>query len=74
MKPFPLSALIGSLVLAAQSGCSNEGNQQVTESAADYVLMNGRIYTVDDENPWAEVLGVRDGELVYVGDAAGAPR
>ena len=43
-----------------------------TPIAADWVLTNGRIYTVDDDQPWAEAVVVRDGEFIYVGDDAGA--
>ncbi|UYG07410.1 amidohydrolase [Halomonas sp. M4R1S46] len=38
---------------------------------ADTVLRDGSLYTVDAENPSAEALAVRDGEIVYVGDEAG---
>ena len=40
--------------------------------AADWVLTNGRIYTIDDSLPWAEAVAIRDGAFVYVGDNAGA--
>lgn len=38
---------------------------------ADLVFTNAKIYTVDDANPLAEAVAVRDSEIVYVGDAAG---
>ena len=38
---------------------------------ADLVLTQGAIYTVDDTNPWAEALAVRDGAIVFVGSNAG---
>ena len=41
-------------------------------SAADVVLLNGRIYTLDDERPWAEAVAIENGRFVYVGDADGA--
>jgi predicted amidohydrolase YtcJ len=40
--------------------------------AADLVLKNGYIYTVDGRRTVAEALAVRDGRIVYVGDDAGA--
>ena len=40
--------------------------------AADRVLTNGRIYTVNAVQPWAEAVAIRDGEFIYVGDNAGA--
>lgn len=40
--------------------------------AADTVLRNGAIYTVDPAQPWAEALAIAEGILVYVGNDAGA--
>ncbi len=59
-----LTAAIG-VVLA---GCS----ESVPAPGADYVLTNGKVYTVNEEQPWAEAIAVRGDEIVYVGDAAGA--
>ena len=36
-------------------------------SAADRVLLNGRIYTADTSNPWAEAIAIRDGKIAFVG-------
>jgi hypothetical protein len=38
---------------------------------ADYVFANGKIYTVNEKQPWAEALAVKGNKIVYVGDAAG---
>lgn len=35
---------------------------------ADLVALNGRIFTVDDSNPWASAVAVKDGRFVHVGD------
>ena len=43
-----------------------------TSPAADTVFLNARIYTVNEEQAWAEALAIRDGRIVYVGDTAGA--
>lgn len=37
-------------------------------NAADYVFANGRIYTVNEQQPWAEAVVVGDNKIVYVGD------
>src|SRR5579872_34137 len=34
---------------------------------ADIVLHNGRIYTVDPSNPWAQAIAIRDGKIAFVG-------
>ena len=38
-----------------------------TEMPQEYVLTNGAIYTVNRNQPWAEALAVRNGEIVAVG-------
>lgn len=43
-----------------------------TQEAASYVFTNGKVYTVDEAQPWAEAVAVKDNMIVYVGDAAGA--
>ena len=40
--------------------------------AADVVLQNGRIYTVDAERSWAEAIAVTGDRISYVGSDAGA--
>ena len=39
---------------------------------ADSVYVNGRIYTVNESQPWAQALAVRGKRLLYVGDDASA--
>ena len=38
--------------------------------AADLILRNGRIYTVDRARPWAAAVAVRNGSFIAVGDDA----
>jgi len=38
---------------------------------ADTMFFNGKIYTVNEAQPWAEAVAVRNGEIVYVGDENG---
>ncbi|MSP11867.1 MAG: amidohydrolase [Chloroflexi bacterium] len=38
------------------------------------VFVNGKIYTVDAHQPWAGVLAMRQGTIVYVGDDVAAAR
>ncbi|MDH3907506.1 MAG: amidohydrolase [Gammaproteobacteria bacterium] len=40
--------------------------------AADAVYLNGKIITVDDANPKATAVAIKDGEIIYVGDIRGA--
>ena len=41
-------------------------------SAADLVLTNGRVYTVDPSNPWVEAVVIENGTLGFVGSNEGA--
>ena len=42
-----------------------------TTESADLVVTGARIYTSDQQQPWAEALAIKDGRFVYVGDASG---
>lgn len=42
--------------------------------AADAVYLNGRLYTVSDDQPWAEALAIKDGRITYVGSGQEAQR
>lgn len=48
------------------AACSGPAKQ------ADHVFTNGYIYTVDQENPEAEAVAVKDGKIIFVGSAADA--
>ncbi len=61
---------LGCALIVSTWGCSGDHTVAVKD-AADYVLTNGKIYTVNDEQPWAEAVAVRGNEIVYVGDKSG---
>jgi hypothetical protein len=58
--PFP------ALVIGAVCGCSGEAPAPPV-AAADIVLRNGGIYTVDASRRWAQAAAIRDGVIVAVG-------
>ncbi len=61
--------VIGAIsVLVIASGAFAEAKEQ----EADWVLTNGKIYTVNQQEPWAEAIAIRGGKIVYVGDNTGA--
>ncbi len=43
-----------------------------TSNAADTVFLNAKVYTVNEAQPWAEAVAIRDGTIVFVGDTADA--
>lgn len=48
------------------SGCSkNTVNTSTTK--ADLVLTEGKIYTLNKQQPWAEAIAVKEGKIIYVG-------
>jgi len=61
----PRFVILATIILALS------GLASATEPA-DTVALNGKIYTVNEKQPWAEALAVRGGEIVYVGDDKGA--
>jgi predicted amidohydrolase YtcJ len=45
---------------------------QSASTHADVVVLNGRIYTADAARPIVQAMAIRDGRVVFTGDAAGA--
>jgi len=71
VERLPISCFILWIQLFYGAGTSLADQAQVTP-VADVLITNARIYTVDPENPWAQVVAVANGHYIYVGDAAGA--
>jgi hypothetical protein len=65
MKNLTRVAATAGLFLAV--GCSSE---RPTDESADVVYTNGRIYTVDEAQPWAEAVAIKDGKFLVVGAKA----
>ena len=57
----------GVLALAMLAACRST-------PAADLVIRNARVYTVDSAQPWAEAVAVRGERIVYVGPDSGIKR
>ncbi len=59
-------------VLLFVTACSQSNNGRSEESSnlspmADLILRNGVIYTVNEAQPWAEAVVVKDGVIIFVG-------
>jgi hypothetical protein len=60
------------LVAACQSstdGAAPQSAQPPAAAAADLVIRDARVYTLNPQQPWAEAVAVRDGIIVAVGSA-----
>ena len=57
--------LVLTFLLLLVAGCAGPPD------SADLVLNNGRIYTGDKANPWAEAVAIRDGRIIKVGNDDG---
>lgn len=60
------------LTALALSGCGNSEPQESQElpliTSATTVFTHGNIYTVNPQQPWAESVAIKDGNIIYVGD------
>ena len=63
---YPARRACGALLLAFLAGASGCA-QADTDNPADTILHGGTIVTLDDANPSAEAVAVRDGRIVAVG-------
>lgn len=60
--------------LAGVSACQPSAPSADAAGAADLVLKNGRIYTVDASRAWATSVAIRDGRITAVGKDADTAR
>ncbi|WP_420582751.1 amidohydrolase [Reichenbachiella sp.] len=63
-----LSLLVTMLIALVITSCKTESKQE----AADMVFTNGNIYTINEAQPSAEAVAVKDGKIVFVGSTADA--
>ncbi len=62
--------ILGSLLLAALTALC--ASVSFAADPADIVFTGGKVYTVNEKQPWAEAVAVKGNKIVYVGDNAGA--
>lgn len=69
---FKSGALASTRAIAAASALFVFSSSAAYAAAqkADLVLVNARVYTVDDKHPWAEAVAISDGKIVAVGSKA----
>jgi len=62
--------LLGTLVASCSEEQSTEVETKAKAQSADTVYTNGKIYTVDEKQPWAEAVAIKDGKFLVVGSNA----
>jgi imidazolonepropionase-like amidohydrolase len=71
-KRIPVILPLG--LLAACSGANPTAYDTFSNESADLVLTGGKIFTVDDDKPWAQAVAIKGEKFVFVGDDAGAAK
>jgi len=66
--------LIGSMSLlpSVTSAAKHVKPVSSTVKSADLVILNATVHTVNEQQPWAEALAIKDGRLIYVGNDGAA--
>ena len=67
-----LSVLVSSLMIASCSSSENksatDNTEHQVEEAATQVFKNGAIYTVNEQQAWAEAVAIKDNKIIFVGN------
>jgi predicted amidohydrolase YtcJ len=60
------------IIIILISSCSGNNKENTNHQIqADRVFTNGKIYTVNEAQPWAEAVAVKGDKIIFVGDAKG---
>jgi len=73
MKLHTITVLMGTsslLMLVAALGLTQQGCSVEPSPSADTIYKNGKIYTVNKSQTWAEAVAIKDGEFIGVGNLA----
>ncbi|MEH6584504.1 MAG: amidohydrolase [Halioglobus sp.] len=68
---FSATTVIGSLAITTAMATAVVKADEAPDSApvADAIYTNGKIYTVNEAQPWAEAVAIKDGKFITVGSA-----
>jgi len=55
------------------TSCMSCGDRKQQESA-DLILSGAKIFTSNEQQPWAEAVAIKNGRFIYVGDSTGASK
>ncbi len=62
-----IAFVLGSIAVV---GCTKRSGTSTTKVVADTVYMNGKIYTVNESEPWVEAVAIKDGKFIAIGSNA----
>jgi predicted amidohydrolase YtcJ len=67
---------IGAVLASCQSGLATPAARTPTPASpyADFIFQNGKIYTINPKQPWADALAVKGNQIISVGTAAAASK
>jgi len=79
MKRSTLSTMALLLLLTACNendveASSNNSTKAAMTGTANIALLNGKVYTVNDKQPWAEAVVIKEGKIVFVGTTVEAKK
>jgi predicted amidohydrolase YtcJ len=58
---------LGAFAFIALSGLACSNPQPDSVGGADLVFRSGAVYTVNEEQPWAEAVAIKGGKIIFVG-------
>ena len=64
-----LTAVFGVGIIGRKAGAAGVGEQATSGPGPDMVVLNARVYTIDDAQPVAEAFAVKHGRFVAVGSS-----
>src|SRR5712692_4132594 len=67
MKIYPLRVVLQSLPLLVCAALISRAQGRMVEPA-DIIVVHGRVYTENPEQPWAQAVAIQRGKIVAVGD------
>ena len=72
IPPFLLCCLF--FIMACVDNSNNQQQNEAEKTPADTIYFNAKVYTVNEQQPWAEAIAIRGDEIVFVGASDDAKR
>ncbi len=80
LAPQALCSLLVAMLSVPMIGCSNDNSDETTPAVVTPItqinngmaFINGKVYTVNDKQAWAEAVIIKDGKIAFVGTTADA--